>query len=631
MSLEPFAVKAKRSPGSSPAWATLQRELFDEMDRGWRSFSAKYTTPDGRLKFSGRLGEGADSRDGVDDLFESFFNWPQLYLLGGADDLLDAAKTQWRGVSDQLEEMGMLRGGFDRGYDWFHLGESLLLFYFLCLADPTDAELRTRASEFALLYSDPAAGNYDPEHRVIRAPHTGADGPRVGLADGEPYFPWSPTLAPYGLPLDDVEGVDSFEQALEDHAAGRAMGDAMWARMGRGDTAVNLAATSLVLNAYLMTGRRDFRNWTTNYAQAWLDRATDVFPDNVGLGGVVGEYHDGRWFGGHYGWAWPHGLHSVGTAALVAAQNANLLADDDRFLRLGRLPLDMAMKEARSMRPDQVEASLPGRAALRVGDIMDEPTILVPQRHANAGWHDYQVVQAALPTHMWFMSDAAEDLDRLDRLQTESSYDWAVVREFRDKEEAGHEEPWIAFLNGANADYPEQILTVALNLSRARSLVIERDSDEPKDDIDAWQRVNPVLTEALMQLTCGAPQVLYNGGLLQCRLRYSDRLRDRPGLPPGVAALVGSIQRGDTRVTLVNTDPEQARALRIQAGAFAQDRIVSVTLGAHRTVLDARYLDVDLEPGAQIELSLEIEPGAFEPSYSPPSSRPANDTEKDVS
>jgi hypothetical protein len=29
------------------------------------------------------------SRDGADDFYEPFFNWPMLYLLGGADDLLD--------------------------------------------------------------------------------------------------------------------------------------------------------------------------------------------------------------------------------------------------------------------------------------------------------------------------------------------------------------------------------------------------------------------------------------------------------------------------------------------------------------------------------------------------------------
>ena len=45
-----------------------------------------------------------------------------------------------------------------------------------------------------------------------------------------------------------------------------------------------------------------------------------------------------------------------------------------------------------------------------------------------------------------------------------------------------------------------------------------------------------VVTEVLTQLTWGAPQVVYNGGIAQARLRYYDADRGRPGLPPDVAA-----------------------------------------------------------------------------------------------
>ena len=41
-------------------------------------------------------------------------------------------------------------------------------------------------------------------------------------------------------------------------------------------------------------------------------------------------------------------------------------------------------------------------------------------------------------------------------------------------------------------------------------------------DIHLWQNLNPVVTEALIQLTWGAPQVVYNGGLTQARVRYYD-------------------------------------------------------------------------------------------------------------
>ena len=68
------------------------------------------------------------------------------------------------------------------------------------------------------------------------------------------------------------------------------------------------------------------------------------------------------------------------------------------------------------------------------------------------------------------------------------------------------------------------------------------DADLTQVDVHHWQDLNPVLTEALMQLTLGAPQIVYNGGLLTARVRYFDAERRRPGLPPDVAALVETLE-----------------------------------------------------------------------------------------
>ena len=115
-----------------PGWALAERELFDLLDHAWRRFARDFTGPDGRLNYRHAL----TSRDGVDDFYETFFNWPQLYLLGGADDLLAESERHWEGVTAQLTELGMLKDEYERGYDWFHQGESLLLLYFLTMADP---------------------------------------------------------------------------------------------------------------------------------------------------------------------------------------------------------------------------------------------------------------------------------------------------------------------------------------------------------------------------------------------------------------------------------------------------------------------------------------------------------------
>ena len=68
------------------------------------------------------------------------------------------------------------------------------------MADP--ARWAGRAVRFAELYADPAGGNYDPVHRIIRRPHNGSDPGRAGLFDG-PHYPWLTSEAcTYGFPLD---------------------------------------------------------------------------------------------------------------------------------------------------------------------------------------------------------------------------------------------------------------------------------------------------------------------------------------------------------------------------------------------------------------------------------------------
>jgi hypothetical protein len=107
-------------------------------------------------------------------------------------------------------------------------------------------------------------------------------------------------------------------------------------------------------------------------------------------------------------------------------------------------------------------------------------------------------------------------------------------------------------------------------------LELYRGTDVAEPDIHLWQQSNPVVTEALVQLTWGGPQVIYNGGLQQARVRYYDADTRRPGLPPSVAALVSGIDPDRTVVDLVNLDPQTARRVIVQAGAFAEHTIGTV-------------------------------------------------------
>ena len=210
-----------------PGWAVAERELFDLLDYAWRRFARDFTGPDGRLNYRHAL----TTRDGVDDFYETFFNWPQLYLLGGADDLLAQSERHWEGVTAQLTELGMLSGEYERGYDWFHQGESLLLLYFLTMADP--GRWAERAVRFAELYVDPAHGNYDPVRRIIRRPHNGSDPGRRGLFDGT-HYPWiDREEKSYGFPLDWLLAPDA---PVPERDQDPRLTTEMNARMGVGDT-----------------------------------------------------------------------------------------------------------------------------------------------------------------------------------------------------------------------------------------------------------------------------------------------------------------------------------------------------------------------------------------------------------
>ncbi|MGH2347341.1 MAG: hypothetical protein ACRDG4_19100, partial [Chloroflexota bacterium] len=292
-----------------PEWAVLQRALFSAMDQAIYPFLAKYTRADGALIWREVGADNWQTRDGADDFYESFFNWPLLYLLGGGDHLLSLAEREWDAVTEQLTRLGLVHKEYERGYDQFHQGESYIYFYFLCLADPLNPRLIDRARRFAGFYlnEDPAALNYDFEHKIIRAPHNGSAGPRWGYFDDEPNYPWTAGMRPYGLPYADVPGVREYDD-LKDPALARRMGEAMQDRMGRGDVAANLCVTSLVANAFLLTGDEKYRRWVVDYIDGWQARAArygGLLPDSVGLSGQVGEYMDGKWYGGHYGWTWP--------------------------------------------------------------------------------------------------------------------------------------------------------------------------------------------------------------------------------------------------------------------------------------------------------------------------------------
>ena len=160
------------------------------------------------------------------------------------------------------------------------------------------------------------------------------------------YAPLGGTMERYSLPFFDLPGISTV-QDLGDPDNARAMGQALFDRWRKGDTPTNLSITSLVTNAFLLTGEEKYRDWVVEYTDAWVERArrnNGLLPDNVGHSGEVGEYCNGKWYGGRYGWTFPHGFLTLQKATLDAAANAYLLTRDDAYLELPRQQMNRILE-----------------------------------------------------------------------------------------------------------------------------------------------------------------------------------------------------------------------------------------------------------------------------------------------
>ena len=451
----------------------------------------------------------------------------------------------------------------------------MIFFYAICAADPKDQEFKKLAKQFADLYAGKNSPNYVADKNIIPAPHNGSDGLRPGLGqenqDGYPAGDINSVMKPYGLPLHYVEGINEWDDlAVKEKSI--LMASEMERVLGYGDVAVNLAVTSLIANQWLYDNEQSSADWINKYIQGWVDRAEandGIIPDNVAPNGEVGGLHDGRWFGGHYGWTWPHGFYSVSHATLVAGLNAILVSGDKSVLQLTRTVLQKVKSLGRVGTIIETESSLQAGTE-RFGVTVDKPVVLVPYRYGKDGWFDYSPMIMSLPMWLWYLSMSDEDAKFMEELIEGIATFGSYLSPTRNKEEAGHEAPWFSYLHGKNENYPTTALAMALGQVARRMRLMETEviSGPGGVNIHFWQEVQPIVTEILTQLTLGAPQVLYNGGLQVARLRYFDADAGLIGLPNEVAALVTKITKDETWVELVNTSITQTRRVVLLAGAF---------------------------------------------------------------
>lgn len=609
--------------GDLPHWALLQRQLIARLRDAAHEYVARYTRDDGTLIWRDRWA----GMDGSDDPYEAFMYLALLYSVSGDDSIFELARRMWDSITWQWTQYGQVDREFDRYYDWMHHGEGNLFHYFFGLCKPESLVERQRADRFASFYDgrDHRANNWDGERKLIRSANTGSDGPRFVIT-AEDFSTHREVLSGYLPPFEDLDAVpfDGRNCDWEDDQIYAEVLAKMNERTTRGDVPLNLNATGILTHAFLYSGDEAQRRWVIDYLAAWSDRARangGIIPDNVGLSGEIGEYLDGKWWGGHYGWRWPHGFPTIIEPVLNAGMNAFLLTGDEEHLDLARTQLDLNFRLGR----------------------WDGDDWLTPFRRVDAGWTDFRPAEPHYPIHLWATTLNAEDRERVDRLPRtrDWSIPWVPHRPFAAKHFITNTCAWYEFITGATPDYPEQMIEANLDLvewqlERMRSwrgdpnnwdsvTHLDDNPESPSLRVDgfaihAWQECSPVYLEALVQLAWGAPMHLSHGGLQRATIRYFDCETRRPGLPEGVSALISEITADSVRLELVNTGAVE-RSLVLQAGGFGEHRITR--LRSHDEQIDealdsVRYVEVSIAPSSVTSLQLSMARYAATPSYESP-------------
>ena len=567
------------TPMDPPRWAVLERRLLAENVPACREFFTKYFDDRGYLQCVVRWG----ANDGPDDAFENFNRWPELHALGASDDILEMYTKGHEGLLKQYTEakttdvpiarQGMYYKEFIVQSDWMHHGEGLQLFNRMGLSIPTDPKYQSRARRFAAFYmgEDPDAPNYDPVHKIIRSMENGSRGPMLRKATaldwvGDPFDVKN---------FDALHGESTFEQFLAHYEE---YGDVV------GDHFLNLVATTLPTNAYLVSGDSKYKTWIVEYMDAWLDRMQQnggIIPSYVGLDGRIGG-DEGAWWKNAYGWGFSPVNPVTGTRedrnriprALVGFNNALLVTGDQKYVDAWRRMIDAVNAHARE-----------------AGGRKQYPTM-----HGADGWYGWRDTPWNVGAlDVWYWSQRSEDQTR-----------------------AGAS-GWLDFLRGANPKYPEQILQRDLDTLAKRVAAMRRDNTPPDKRLaDNMLDYNPAATESLVQLMWGALLPGREGGLVNARLRYFDPERKRAGAPPDVAALVSELSDTRTTVTLVNLNPSRARTVIVQGGAYGEHQLVSVMNGGTVTPIGSPHLTVRLAPGAGQQLVLTMKRYALRPSVMHP-------------
>lgn len=565
------------TPMAPPEWALLERALLDANAEAAETYFAKYFGQQDHLLAFERWG----ANDGPDDAAEAVNDWPHLHALGGSDRVLELYKRAWEGTLRQYTaartrmlpyaKEGMYYREFPPVMDWQHISENLSVFNLQGLSDPYDRAFRDRAKRYAGFYTgeDPEARNYDPHRRIIRSMWNGSRGPLMRRATA---MDWAGE--PFDVSRFPMEhGERTYEETLAHYAE---YGDIV------GDNPLNLHATTLALNAFMLDHEPKYRRWLLEYVDAWVERAArngGILPSKVGLDGKIGG-PSGQWWSGVYGWGFSPVVPQTGKRedrnrvprAVVAFMNAFLLTGDDKYLEVWRRQNAVINAQAKTV----------------------DGKVSTPRMYGPRGWYSYAPGPYRSNTlEIWYLSQKPSD------------------------RALAPDHPWVAYLEGRNAGYPVQALRADLDRIRDRAAKQRNDPTTPDARLADWPLgINPVSVTALLHLMQGAIHIArppwspsspsQGGAPLYARFRYFDPERRRAGVPADVAALVEAMDAHSATLTLVNLNPVAARTVTVQGGGYGEHQIASVAGESGPKPVDARSFDVRLQPGAGATLSVKM-------------------------
>jgi hypothetical protein len=544
----------------APAWALAEREMLQAAADGARLWVEWYVKPDGSVNVPERWGVS----DGPDDIMETVRGWPLVYAMGAPESVAEAYEKVWEGHLRQfgrakiptveLAKDGIFVKEFPPSFDWEHTGEGLQAFYWHALGRPNDPTGLARARRFAGFYlnEDPAAPNYDPKLMIIKSLFNGSKGPVTR--------PVTPV---------DWDGDENPERAARFSTSSNI----------RGDHPLNLLATTLATQAYLLTHEAKYKRWVLEYVDAWRDRAAangGNFPSNIGLDGEIGSEWGGKWYGGIFGWNSPDDGHRnyVLRGIPAALGQAAMLSRNMDYIAPIRRQVDNLFAAARTENGQMLLPHYYGESGGKVG------------------WYGYREGE-------FFPTGALGNLSET----TVELYLWSLnpadlKRILPNPPDRRSIQGWVEFLQGTRASYPLEALWAEQQDAERKAARTSRKA--------IGYGASPVAFESLANLTLGAANLYGSGDVLRSQVRYFDADRRRAGLAEDVAALVEKIEPDGVTLTLVNTNRMASRRLIVQMGAYGEHQAISARLGDRTIPLNTSTFEVQLAAGAGERLVIGI-------------------------